>query len=234
MTANPGLKLEVLQGDTIAVSNVPASFDGWSAEAVFSNASGSVTTSAAKITVNKLSSAYSQVVEKYKNAYTSGITEQGAYVSGYSPMAGYSAHVGYALIDIDGNGVQEIIIAGTGSDNNSGNVIYEICTISDNLPITLFLSESRNRYYLRTDGTVLAEGSSGAAYSNYEVLTVSGTNHYTSMTLRSDLDENGAAVWYFFETGSMTEEAAVPEEQAIGIIQSFESTIYVPQLTRIY
>ena len=35
MTANPGLSLEVLDGDTIAVSNIPLSFDGWGIQARF-------------------------------------------------------------------------------------------------------------------------------------------------------------------------------------------------------
>lgn len=233
MAANPGLKLEDLQNDTIAVSNVPESLDGWSVVGVFSNASGSVTTSPAKITVQKLASGYAQVVEKYRNAYASGVNEQAAYVSGYSEMAAYSAHVGYALIDLDGNGVQEIIVAGTGSGNNNGNIIFEICTLVNDQPVNICMSSARNRYYLRTDGTVLNEGSSGAAYSNYDVLSVSGSMLLTNMTLRSDLDENAAAVWYYFESGSMTAKSVIPAEQATVIIGTLESQIYMPQLTRI-
>ena len=35
MTANPGLSLEALGDDTIAVSNIPLSFDGWGIQARF-------------------------------------------------------------------------------------------------------------------------------------------------------------------------------------------------------
>lgn len=35
MTANPGLSLEALEDDTIAVSNIPLSFDGWGIQARF-------------------------------------------------------------------------------------------------------------------------------------------------------------------------------------------------------
>ena len=148
-------------------------------------------------------------------------------------MAAYSAHVGYALIDLDGNGVQEIIVAGTGSGNNNGNIVFEICTLVNDQPVNICMSSARNRYYLRTDGTVLNEGSSGAAYSNYDVLSVSGSMLLTNMTLRSDLDANAAAVWYYFESGSMTAESVIPAEQATVIIGTLESQIYMPQLTRI-
>ena len=35
MTANPGLSLEALEDDTIAVNNIPLSFDGWGIQARF-------------------------------------------------------------------------------------------------------------------------------------------------------------------------------------------------------
>ena len=233
MNANPGLKLEVLDNDTIAVSNVPASLNGWSVEAVFSNAGGSVTTAPAEIRVEALPAAYAAVVEKYRNAYASGISEQGAYITGYSEMAAYSQHVGYTLIDLDGNGAKELIIAGTGSGNSSDNVIYEICTLSADQALTLCQSRSRSRYYLCNNGTVLNEGSSGAAYSNLIVMTVSGTNLLTAISLRSDLDENGQPVWYYYEASTMAGEEPVNIDQADIIINTLRSQVYVPQLTQI-
>ena len=233
MNVNPGLKLDVLDNDTIAVGNVPESLDGWSVEAVFSNANGSATTSPAKITVEKLPQGFAAVAEKYRNAYASGVTEQAAYISGYSEMASYSAHVGYALMDLDGNGAQEMIIAGTGSDNNAGNIIYEICTLYGDQPLTLCLSSARDRYYLLNNGSILNEGSSGAAYSNFNVLLVRGTDLVPAQTLRSDLDENAQAVWYYYEANSMAAEEPIPAEQASMIINTLESMETVPTLTRI-
>lgn len=233
MNVNPGLKLEVLENDTIAVSNVPASLNGWSVEAVFSNAGGSVTTAPAMISVEALPAAYAAVVEKYRNAYASGISEQGAYITGYSEMAAYSQHVGYTLIDLDGNGAKELIIAATGAGNNSGNIIYEICTLSADQAVTLCISQARSRYYLCNNGTILNEGSSGAAYSNYNTYTVSGVNLFPAISLRSDLDENAQAVWYYYEAGTMAGEEPITADHAAVIIGTLESQIYVPQLTQI-
>lgn len=233
MNVNPGLRLDALDNDTIAVANVPESLDGWSVEAVFSNAAGSVTTNPAKITVEKLAPGYAAIVEKYRNAYASGVTAEAAFVSGYSEIASYSAHVGYALIDLDGNGAQELIIAGTGSDNNSGNIIYEVCTLSGDQPITLCISSARDRYYLLGNGSILNEGSSGAAYSSFNVMLVRGTELVTAQSLRSDLDDNAQAVWYYFEVSSMQTEEQIPQDQAAIIINTLEAQEYIPQLTRI-
>lgn len=233
ISANPGLRLDLLENDTLAVSNAPASLNGWSVEAVFSNANGSVTTAPAMIVVEAVPQVYEPVVEKYRNAYISGITEQAAYISGYSEMAGYSQHVGYTLIDLDGNGVKELIIAAAGTGNSSENVIYEICTVYGDQAVTLCMSRARSRYYLCNNGTVLNEGSSGAAYSSYNVMTVSGANLLTAISLRSDVDENGQSVWYYYEASTMSGEEPVNADQATVIINTLNSQIYVPQLTQI-
>ncbi len=233
MNVNQGLKLEVLENDTIAVSNVPESLNGWSVEAVFSNAGGSVTTAPAMIVVEAVPRAYEPVVEKYRNAYASGITEQAAYISGYSEMAGYSQHAGYTLIDLDGNGVEELIIAAAGAGNNSGNIIYEICTLYGDQVITLCMSRARDRYYLMNNGAVFNEGSSGAAYSNFNVMLVRGTDLVCAQSLRSDLNDNAEAVWYYYEAGSMDGEEPISADQAAVIINTLESQCYVPPLTQI-
>ena len=55
MEANPGLSLEALEGDTIAVSNIPLSFDGWGIQARFDGSGDSnyAVTDPARITVTK-------------------------------------------------------------------------------------------------------------------------------------------------------------------------------------
>ena len=55
MAANPGLSLETLEGDTIAVSNIPLSFDGWGIQARFDGTGDSnyAVTDPAWITVTK-------------------------------------------------------------------------------------------------------------------------------------------------------------------------------------
>ena len=167
MALHPGLSLEVLPQDTLAVSNVPLSVNGWAVVARFDGEGGSLFTEPATLYVGDFVSAYSGVIQKYKEAYESG-SHDGAYAAEHdlSEIIGYSEHVGYALKDLDKDGVPEMIIAGIGTDDFSGGMIFEIYTLSENTPVRCLQSWARNRYYLRNDNRILNEGSSGAAFSS--------------------------------------------------------------------
>ena len=173
MDSNPGLQLEVLPQDTLAVSNVPLSVNGWSVVARFDGDGGSLTTEPAFLYVGDFMTAYNGVIQKYKDAYESGSRDAGyAYEHGISEIIAYSGHVGYALKDLDKNGVPEMIIAGIGTEDFSDKMIYAIYTLSDNKPVNLAQSRARSRYYLRTDSLIVNEGSGGAAFSEVYLFSV--------------------------------------------------------------
>ena len=76
------------------------------------------------------------------------------------------AGVGYALYDVDGNGVQELIIADTG-EGLWDNRILNMYTIREDKPVTVIDGWARNRYYILGDGRIYYEGSGGAAYTTF-------------------------------------------------------------------
>lgn len=175
MAYNPGLQLEVLPKDTLAVSNVPLSANGWSVVARFDGDGGSLTTEPAFLYVGDFVGAYGSVIQKYKDAYEKSDRNAGyAMEHGLSEIISYSEHVGYALKDLDKNGVPELILAGIGTDDFSDKMVYDVYTLTENKPVNLLQSWARNRYYLRTDSMIVNEGSSGAAYSNVFLYSVSG------------------------------------------------------------
>lgn len=231
MNANPGLVLEVLEGDTIAVSNVPLSLNGWSVQAVFSNSSFSAATSPAEIYVGDYTAAYASVIGRYKSAYEGGIRNEGdAERYGVSEMSAYSSHVGYAMKDLDKDGTPEIIIAAAGEGNNAGNIIFEIATLYNGSVKSLCVSRARDRFYLRTDSCVYEQGSNGAAYSIYRILKLNAGALSPTEELRSDLDDQARAVWYRTVSGR---ESVIGESEAFGWIDSCEGLLYVPFLTTI-
>ena len=233
MALNPGLLLEVLEGDTIAVSNVPASLNGWSVYAVFSNRDFAAATQPAAIYVGDYVSAYGSVIDAYRSAYDSGkiVTEEYAFEKNLSEWIGYAEKIGYAMKDLDKDGIPELIIAGMGENNNTGGVIFEICTLNGNTPVTLCRSHVRDRYYLRTDSTVYNFGSSGAAYSSFCLFRLKNGVLYPVEKLRSDLDDQASAIWFYSPDGS--EKEILYSGNAADLIDSYESTIYVPFLTEI-
>lgn len=232
MAANPGLKLEVLDNDTIAVSNVPQSVDGWSVIAIFSNASGSVATQGAKINILSVPMQYQSVLDLYKSALENGVSEPDAWSKGYSEMAGYANHAGYALVDLDGNGVQELIVAGTGSDNNSGNIIYEIDTIVNGNLVNLCTSHARDRFYLMNDNRVMNWGSGGAAYDFFNIYNVIGGTLDLIENLHSDLDEEGYSIWYYTNYNDTGLEEPLAIEVAQELTVYYQDNCTVPKLVQ--
>ncbi|MBO5495891.1 MAG: hypothetical protein J5967_00675, partial [Oscillospiraceae bacterium] len=83
-------------------------------------------------------------------------------------------HVGYALKDLDKDGIPELIIAGAGGAAvYDTDAILDLYTLVGGSPKQLACTWARNRYYLRTDSLIVNEGSSGAAYSNVFLYSVS-------------------------------------------------------------
>ena len=132
MAANPGLQIQVLPEDTLGVSNVPVSVDGWSVQARFDGPGGSAVTAPALIHVDDTVTAYGSVISAYYRAYTSGnTTAEYAFTNGLSEYIASALHAGYALQDINGDGIQELIIAGINDSNYTEIVIFDLYTLEN-------------------------------------------------------------------------------------------------------
>ena len=77
-----------------------------------------------------------------------------------------SVNLGYTLVDVDGNGVQELLVGENYGDGEAGTVLYDMYTIRDGKILHVFDGWDRNRYYLLTNGNFINQGSSGAMQSN--------------------------------------------------------------------
>ena len=73
------------------------------------------------------------------------------------------SEIGFALIDLDGNGQEELLI----SDINSP-FVYDLYTISNGQAIHIFASHERNAFYLYENGYVENQWSGGAALSGHD------------------------------------------------------------------
>lgn len=76
--------------------------------------------------------------------------------------------VGYAFQDLSGDGIPELIIAQVDSQEvelSCGKQILAVFSCIQSTPHLLLEGWARNRYYLLSDGSLLNQGSGGAAYS---------------------------------------------------------------------
>lgn len=156
------------------------------------------------------------------NAYEVIVAERGADIAVADGLFSYTgiceagigrdtnealSAIGYTLYDVDGNGIEELIIADTG-EGVWDNRIMLMYTLHDGKPVLLIDGWARNSYYLLNDNTIFNEGSGGAAY------TVFATYRMAEDGIDLDLIDYyysgyyGDSEWGWFHntTGEMTED----------------------------
>lgn len=156
------------------------------------------------------------------NAYEVIVAERGADITVADGLFSYTgiyeagigrdtnealSAIGYTLYDVDGNGIEELIIADTG-EGVWDNRIMLMYTLHDDKPVLLIDGWARNAYYLLNDNTIFNEGSGGAAY------TIFATYRMAENGIDLDLIDYyysgyyGDSEWGWFHntTGEMTED----------------------------
>ena len=95
-------------------------------------------------------------------------------------------NIGYLLLDVDGNGTQELLIGTLASDEFYAPIVFEMYTLNpDGGVARVFSSQERARYYLCQDNTFLFEGANSASDS------ASCSYSYTAGTL-TEIPDTGA------------------------------------------
>lgn len=193
MTINPGLSLEILEGDTIAVSNVPISVNGWSVRARFDGQGNSATSSPAYIYVLDYLSAYMPVLQNYLDFFSSNMQDGGLsadyltngdasyYIIKYgtydvSFLVRYSTKIGYYLKDLNKDGIPEMLIGSMPTESNypPASFIVDMFTLENGTPKRVVASSERVRYGLRSDDLIYLDGSGGAAYNTRDLYRFNG------------------------------------------------------------
>lgn len=234
MDLHPGLELDASQEDTVSLRNVPLSLNGWSARARFDGPGGSTTTQSALITVSRSEGAYDAVIETYRQAVKN---QDGQY--DVSEMMLYASHVGYARLDLDADGTDELLVAGIGYDIPDEPCLFEIFTLDGNTPVSVARSTIRSRLFLMQDNKIYNEGSSGVS-DNYSVMQFSGgqlrflNGLYTTNALA---DGSPSPYTYYFTTSNQYGDLALlggdngmEEKVANTFLNSWRSSITLPEL----
>jgi hypothetical protein len=228
MSAHPGLVLEVLPEDTLGLRQIPASFSGWSARARYDGPGGTATTERATITVRD---PYGDLIEIYRAVHRSGT---GNIEHRISELVNNRDFLGYAIIDLDGNGVEELILGSDGY-NAYPFVVYDVYTLENGIPTIMIQSRARARYFLLQDGRFLMEGSSSAFESNwvtYDFGSASVAVQEQIWTSQEPHDMADFAPYYYYSLPYGPAEPIVYDEAA-RMIEQLEWAITLPTLTPI-
>lgn len=211
-----GLEVETLPEDTIALRSIPLEMDGWKVQARFNGDGNSATTTPAIIYVSDYLSAYASVIDNCRyvvNCIANG-TDYGS-ADTYGISASYDllynqVSLGYALKDIDGNGIPELIVGATSANDfgeNGGNIVYSLFTLQDGSPLKIFSSYARSCYYMSQLGGFYFHGSNGAANSYSYIYSLNGIELKAVDGVWSDgLNENNELLAYYFDGTKISQE----------------------------
>lgn len=223
--ALPGVELEALEDDTLAVRNVPAEMNGWSVTARFAKGQDYAVTDPAYVYVGDFLGMYSGVIDSYRSAIAGSLDENDPY--GIWTDMDYT-NLGYKFKDLDSDGSPELLVGKMNayiSDNIWDKVIYSVFTLKDGKPVNVFTSMARNRYHYSSYG-FLNEGSSGASYSDWVIYAFKNGKLEPVESVYTDYINEDTA--YFKAAGGDRHSgngAPVTEEQFWKLVENYESTM---------
>ena len=105
--------------------------------------------------------------------------------------------VGYIYDDINGDGIEELLIGEIAQDNWKG-VIYDIYTMVDRKPVHVISGGTRNRYFVCDEAFLCNEYSLGAKESGWLVyiLVENSTELFPQVGFKYDAYQNSKNAWF--------------------------------------
>ena len=166
---------------------------------------------------------YDEILAQYAAALRDGNPEDYWWVSWEAVSnSAYGVKLGYARVDMDANGIEELVIGETADSENDPGLVYGVFTLDNGFPRLLFEGWTRNAFYLCSDGQALNEWSNSAAESG---LSVYGLEDGVPV-VRYELVYNAqgecgeAQPWYYITpfNSALSEDNSVSEEFAQELI----------------
>ena len=167
---------------------------------------------------------YDEIVNQYYNGMALNWSTEDFREHNLCYLAGYETgvdRIGYCVRDINGDGVDELMIGGIDEYSDPG-MFYDLYTMIDGQRVLVKSSGERDRYYLCQDQTIANEGSGGA------VLSVWGYYDFVSGQLQlkesvfMDGNTHPENPW-FYTTTAFFEDYSNPisDEEAENIINKY-------------
>lgn len=139
--------------------------------------------------------AYQPVVAKYVTALTEHWGGEACSNADISLLVSYvtsPSELGYALLDLDNDGTDELIIA----NDAERQVIYDLYSLVDGKLVHVFTGWDRNSYELREGYRILNIGSNGAASADYVYCHLSNGQLVTDSLIRFDAATDPDHPWF--------------------------------------
>lgn len=139
--------------------------------------------------------AYQPVIAKYVTALTEHWGGEACSNADISLLVSYAtspSELCYALLDLDNDGTDELIIA----NDAERQVIYDLYSLVDGKLVHVFTGWDRNSYELREGYRILNIGSNGAASADYVYCHLSNGQLVTDSLIRFDAATDPDHPWF--------------------------------------
>ena len=143
--------------------------------------------------------------------------------------------VGFAFLDLNGDGQWELLIGAAEGEDTLQNVIFDAYTLVEDTPVQLFCGQERERYYLYEEeagGYEIADvASSGAQQSAWYYYMVDGTEMKVVQAIVYDAAADAEHPWYmaYDDDWDVTNDTPVDEKMAKDIIAAYEAHYVLPE-----
>ncbi len=138
-------------------------------------------------------------------------------------MAPEDAVIYYTEFDIDGNGVDELMIYQHMIIEGGEEVpiIYDVYTVENGELVHVIAGGARNSFYLAADGSFYNMASSGAAYTGYAKYTYSN-GQITPVSCYFTDDKTGDVLWYHSDAGLWADDSVEATEEEANAFFDFD------------
>lgn len=139
--------------------------------------------------------AYQPVIAKYVTALTEHWGGEACSNADISILVSYAtspSELGYALLDLDNDGTDELVI----TNDAERQVIYDLYSLVDGKLVHVFTGWDRNSYELREGYRILNIGSNGAASADYVYCHLSNGQLVTDSLIRFDAATDPDHPWF--------------------------------------
>lgn len=177
-------------------------------------------------------SSYQELIDLYSDAYCNIGRYSSEYLGNFF-VEPYTSFSGYVLFDVNRDGIEELLFMD--KPGFEDNMIYAVYTMKNGKTHRVFDGWSRNRLYLLEDGTFLASGSSGAAYSSEFIYEIrNGKTNFLEGYASSDfVTKEGEYGWGWFKVLDGSYPALGITENMIPVSESeYESWEYPAQMNQ--
>lgn len=168
---------------------------------------------------------YDEIIRKYYRGVSlqwgiQEFSENGlCYLAGYEPDIN---RIGYCVLDIDNNGVDELLIGLRNYETYVG-MFYDLYTMSGDEEVLVASSGERDRYYICSDNSIANEGSGGAGLSLWCYYDLNGTELEPRESILNDGYYDEINPWFYSNTDSWDDHSCpITEDYASTIRNSYE------------